>query len=121
MKVLASLLPFLASAENEGESDGQEDCVMMIDVVNGEKLCVKNPEMGAMDDFFRYKITSVHYDSYRGLIFDEILEESESKQKGREIHQQRRNLNLKISNHPLQPILTTISVGFNSCLQIYNK
>ncbi|CAG5079013.1 Oidioi.mRNA.OKI2018_I69.PAR.g9146.t1.cds [Oikopleura dioica] len=53
MKVLASLLPFLASTENEGENDGQEDCVMMIDVVNGEKLCVKNPEMGVMDDFFR--------------------------------------------------------------------
>ena len=53
MKVLASILPFLAQnrAEEalENEQERNEDCVMMIDVVSGEKLCVKNPEMGLGD------------------------------------------------------------------------
>ena len=49
MRVLATLLPFLAqNSAQENEESGKEtneDCIMMIDVVSGEKLCVNNPKM----------------------------------------------------------------------------
>ena len=84
MKVLASLLPFLASTENEGESQNQEDCVMMIDVVNGEKLCVKNPEMGAMGDFFRYRIEQIsNYWLFLRVISNEIFRGKRKQAKGK--------------------------------------